>query len=247
VLGIALSKLQRYNEAEAAYREAIRIDPTDGDIWDGLGNLLADHLGQANAARDAYQQAIALGETAARRANLAWLELAEGRLDAARQSRLAMSEKSSAIHEYLSEPVVYELLDSGLALVAGDVDQALAEMSQALECDGGVPAEHFDDLERLLRLFAKHGAGERLLEWFVKTGFGDRYAPVRAGFAAYLHGPRALLDVNPEVRGPAEEIYRRLAGVAGKTGDSKPLWPGPGRSELDAAKASRKKKAKKPL
>jgi tetratricopeptide (TPR) repeat protein len=246
-LGDVLGDLKRYDEAEAAYRETIRLDPTYVFAWNSLGNLLADHLGQADAARDAYRRANALGEMAMPRANLAWLELTEGRLDAARESRQALADKSSHTDADELDPIAYDLLDSGIALVAGDVDQALTHLSQALERAGGVPAEHFDDLERLLRLFAKHGVGERLLEWFENTGFADRYLPVRAGFAAYLRGPRTLLDVNPEVRGAAEEIYRWLAGADGEKGDNKPLWPGPGRSELDAAKATRKKKAKKPL
>jgi tetratricopeptide (TPR) repeat protein len=246
-LGDTLEELKRYEEAEAAHREAIRLDPSYVDAWNSLGNLLADHLGQADAARDAYRRADAPGERAVPRANLAWLELTGGRLDAARESRQALADKSPSADTDELDPIAYDLLDSGIALVAGDVDQALTHLSQALERAGGVPAEHFDDLERLLRLFAKHRAGERLLEWFDETGLGDRYAPVRVGFAAYLRGPRTLLDVNPEVRGAAEEIYRWLAGADGEKGDNKPLWPGPGRSELDAAKAPRKKKAKKPL
>jgi tetratricopeptide (TPR) repeat protein len=246
-LGKLLGSLKRFDEGEAAYREAIRLDPTYVYAWTGLGNLLADHLGRADAARDAYRRADAPGESALPRANLAWLELTEGRLDAAHECRQALADRSCGADTDELDPIAYDLLDSGIALVASDLDQALTHLSRALERAGGVPAEYFDDLERLLRLFAKHGAGERLLEWFENTGFGDRYLPVCAGFAAYLRGPRTLLDVNPEVRGAAEEIYRWLAGPDGERGDNKPLWPGPGRSELDAAKAPRKKKAKKPL
>jgi tetratricopeptide (TPR) repeat protein len=44
--------------AEAAYRKAIEIDPLDASPWNGLGNLLADHLRRFEEAEAAYRKAI---------------------------------------------------------------------------------------------------------------------------------------------------------------------------------------------
>ena len=59
-------RLGRYEEAEAAYRQAIALDETYARPWNGLGNLLQDHLGRYEEAEAAYRQAIALDEKNAR-------------------------------------------------------------------------------------------------------------------------------------------------------------------------------------
>ena len=53
-------KLQRYAEAEAAYRRATELDPKDAWPWNGLGNLLQDHLQRYAEAEAAYRRAIEL-------------------------------------------------------------------------------------------------------------------------------------------------------------------------------------------
>ena len=46
--------------AEAAYQKAIDLDPRFASSWNGLGNLLSDHLGRPVEAEAAYRQAIKL-------------------------------------------------------------------------------------------------------------------------------------------------------------------------------------------
>jgi tetratricopeptide (TPR) repeat protein len=55
-------RLNRYTEAEAAWREAITLDEEDATPWNNLGNLLQDHLCRYVEAEVAYRQAIALDE-----------------------------------------------------------------------------------------------------------------------------------------------------------------------------------------
>ena len=59
-------RLGRYEEAEAAYRQAIALDEKYASPWNGLGNLLQDRLGRYEEAEAAYRQAIALDEKYAR-------------------------------------------------------------------------------------------------------------------------------------------------------------------------------------
>lgn len=60
-LGILLADhLKRYEEAEAAYRHAIELDPTYAWPWNNLGILLADPLKRYEEAEAAFRRAIEL-------------------------------------------------------------------------------------------------------------------------------------------------------------------------------------------
>ncbi len=59
--GVTLQvKLGAYDRAEAAYRQAIDLDPKYNDPWNGLGYLLESRLDRFEEAEAAYRQAIAL-------------------------------------------------------------------------------------------------------------------------------------------------------------------------------------------
>lgn len=57
---LLMNDLGRPQEAEAAYRQAIALDPKYARSWNDLGDLLADYLGRFQEAETAYHQAIAL-------------------------------------------------------------------------------------------------------------------------------------------------------------------------------------------
>lgn len=54
--------LNRYDEAEKAYRQAIGLNEKSARSWNNLGNLLKGHLGRYAEAEQAYRTAIALDE-----------------------------------------------------------------------------------------------------------------------------------------------------------------------------------------
>jgi Flp pilus assembly protein TadD len=58
--------LGRYDEAEAAYRRAMELDPKDARPWFDLGNLLQDHLGRYDEAEAAYRRVMELDPKDAR-------------------------------------------------------------------------------------------------------------------------------------------------------------------------------------
>jgi protein O-GlcNAc transferase len=60
ILGNILSDLRRWNEAEAAYREALRRNPEMGVTWHHLGQLLGA-AGRHPEAWEAYQTAYRYG------------------------------------------------------------------------------------------------------------------------------------------------------------------------------------------
>ncbi len=63
-LGVLLSQyLNRYDEAESAYRKAIELDGNYAPPWNGLGNLLSNHLNRYDEAEFAYRKAIELDDS----------------------------------------------------------------------------------------------------------------------------------------------------------------------------------------
>ncbi len=55
-----LEEQDHFTLAEKAYGKAIELDPKDADPWNGLGNLLTDHMGRHDEAERAYRKAIEL-------------------------------------------------------------------------------------------------------------------------------------------------------------------------------------------
>ena len=62
-----------------------------------------------------------------------------------------------------------------------------------------------------MRLAERHGHGEKLIAWFETSGNAERYAPAYNAFVAFVRGERFLLDVNPEVRTSAQQLFDKLA------------------------------------
>jgi len=55
-----LEEKSAWTLAEAAYRKAVELDPKYAPPWNGLGNLLKNHLGRSTEAETAYRMAIRL-------------------------------------------------------------------------------------------------------------------------------------------------------------------------------------------
>lgn len=223
--GTVLGQQGRSEAAVAAFRQAIAILPVSRDAWMSLGNTLADHLGQFEEAAAAYLEAMRnADDDPLPKGNLAWLRIAMGRVEEAR-----------AIRDTLAglDAVGLALLDAALEIAADNFGAAMPQLEAALGGDQEMLAgKYFDDLLRLLRLAHGRGFGEKLIAWFVETGHADRRAPVHAAFVAFVRGERFLRDVSPEVRAPAEKIYRWLTMIPRAQ---------QGAAESDAAKPPRRR------
>jgi predicted transcriptional regulator len=192
-----------------------------------LGDLLIDRREDYVRAEPLLVEAGKAFPNAAR-LSLAWLYLLDVRLAESAPGRAELVDAPAPLRS---------LLDAGLALASDDFGVATGHLAAALGDDSAAAAsEHSRDLERLLRLAERRGHGERLIAWFEESGFADRLAPVHAAFVAYVRGERTLLDVNPEVRRPAQIIYDRLnapreyrrsrAPTPGKRGRGRPRKSG---------------------
>jgi hypothetical protein len=86
-----------------------------------------------------------------------------------------------------------------------------------------------------LRETAERAYGDRLLAFLTERGLADRHWPLCVAYDAYLHGEARLMDVNPEVRGAARQVYEWLdAPRAAERRDGAPAGggaarPSPGR------------------
>lgn len=197
----------RYEEAEAAYRCAIELDPEFAEPWNNLGNVLQDHLGRMAEATQAYRQCLKLApDNPLAAANLAYQLLDTGAVEEAEHyCQLALSKLPAH---------AAAILRAYAELTNDNFGAATAAFQEALE--SGHPdlySHHFDDMLRVLRLAAKKNYGDKLLAWLDESGLADRYWPLRAAFDAYLHGEAKLGDVNPEVGNAARRIYQWLASV----------------------------------
>jgi tetratricopeptide (TPR) repeat protein len=209
--GIALGQSGDHAAAIAAY-DAVIVRFADQDdssefktiITEAevrLGNLLLDTNGDLPRAEDLFLRASAVMPLVAQ-SNLVWLYLQADRVGAASELRLQLSE--------LPEPGL-SLIDAGLQLAQRNFGLATEHLGIALQHDLDDGGWSFgDDLERLLCLGERKGFGEQLIAWFEETGLADRLAPVHLALKAYVRGEKALLDANPETRGPARIIFERL-------------------------------------
>jgi tetratricopeptide (TPR) repeat protein len=208
--GSTLDDMGEWNAAiEAAEKSVAMIGTLDEERASSIQSLAARGLGDRLIdRRENYARAEPLLVEAgnafpeASRLSLAWLYLLDGRPAEATRARTVL--------EGISLPE-RALLDAGLALASDDFGVATRHLAAALGDDPlAAASEHERDLERLLRLAERRGHGERLIAWFEESGFADRLAPVHAAFIGYVRGERTLLDVNPEVRWPAQILYDRL-------------------------------------
>jgi hypothetical protein len=109
------------------------------------------------------------------------------------------------------------LADAALELARDNFGEMTRHLADALSSsDEALYVNYFDDLLRLFRLAERQGYGERLIRWFGASGQDVHHAPVYAALVAFVRGEQALLDVNPEVRRPAERIYQWLTS-SGRT------------------------------
>ena len=213
---ILTNDMNKHIEAEEAFRTATRLNPNVVWSWLFLGDLLADSLHRHSEAEEAYGIALRMGPDDGAWAKFGLISLYASTLQF--DKTLHLRESIS-----VSDTVGQTLLDATIEVARENFGRATAMLGAALGADLGSPnGLAFKTLHRLLRLFKRQGYGERLIQWFIESGHADSHSPIHAAFVALVRGANALLDVNPEVRAPAERIFARLAGPQPITDPSPP-------------------------
>jgi len=197
--------LGRHEEAEAAYRTAIELDPKDTFPLLGLGYLSLYYLEDLKEAEAAYQKVLMTkSEDLVAASNLLALHL----IQPSRQD-----EAESAFDGIASRhpPHGASLLCAIRALARDNFGEAAESLKVVFSSNDEDIFDVYQGFFLLaLRLAARHGYGEKLLAWLDEQGLSDRLWPLRVAFDAHLHGETRLMDVNPEVRGAAKRIFDLL-------------------------------------
>jgi Tfp pilus assembly protein PilF len=235
-LGNLLGQLDRNDEAEAAYRKAIELDPKSAWPWANLGTVLAkrDRNEEAEAA---YRKAIELdpksawlwnnlgtllqdrfkrygpAEVAYRRA------IACDKLDPfaiANLARLlAVAKRDDEASDLYRETLkLAETRDNNLRLQAhcwlGNSDlamQALDALAEAASKNMG--SAFFELKEQCFECYAI-GLAKPLVALMERSRFADFLQPFALALRAASGDQDALLDVAVEVRAVAEEVLQQI-------------------------------------
>jgi len=177
----------------------------------GLKGRMAINLGRYSLAETSLRRALGAEPDTMTSANLTWALIAQGKVAEARALRAGLADVAT---EGLA------LIDAGIELVQDNLGNAFDHLATALAVglDEGTSA-FFEDVIWLLRIGADRGHGERLIDWFEASGNHERYAPIHAALIAYVRGERFLLDVNPEVRGTAQNLFAKMAAHRQASGE----------------------------
>jgi tetratricopeptide (TPR) repeat protein len=210
-----LSQLERQEEAEVAYRRSTLLNPNNSEVWIRLGNLLLDCLGDPKRAIEAYGMGLA---TASERSSLAALHgnsayalvlHAGNEVDARKHLQLALgylNDPSSASSHLLH--ALECLLDAPAEPWPG-IFEHIGKAAQS--GDSGLLSANLEELQRLLWFVIARGQGSILRSWTEREEFPEKFAPLYYAVVAAIDGEDHLLQINPETRRPAAQIYQGLA------------------------------------
>ncbi|KIG14092.1 TPR domain protein, putative component of TonB system [Enhygromyxa salina] len=241
-LGITYSKqLVAVDEAEDAFRRAIELDPNHVHSWNGLANLLQDHLGRFDEAEAAYRRAIELDPNFAH----AWSGLAQLLHNYLARVDEAEAAYRRAIELEPREPKWHNNFAWFLYSSGGDLESA--ERSAQTAVDGAPDVPHYghtlayiqaargawpaeaaaqflavsDETYRreawpaILKFFAEvvhHGHAEKARALLQTLRDAEAWAPMIAALeAAENSSPDILLALSPEMRQAAEIVLARIA------------------------------------
>lgn len=129
---------QRYDQAASAYREALRLSPEDYLMWANLGDTIKQSPDGKQAAKDAYNRAVALAREREKlqpsrslRYRLATYEAKAGNMRAAQRVLDELSDEARDDAEYLYTQAIVDAL-------RGRRDQAVESLALYLDAGGSI-------------------------------------------------------------------------------------------------------------
>jgi tetratricopeptide (TPR) repeat protein len=103
--GLGYSGLGQYRQAEAAYRQALKLDDTDAKVWNNLGGILFEHLRRPQDGVVCIEQTLKLSPDN----KLGWANLAAmvGRLGQ-HEKAITYADRAIALDPHLIEAYLYK-------------------------------------------------------------------------------------------------------------------------------------------
>ncbi len=194
-LGLYYSKLERYPEAEQAYRVAIRLNPNYAIAYNNLGLLLDEKLGRFADAEAAYRMAIQLDPSAA----IAYYNLGNLLRDAARHAD-AESAYRNAIELNLNDAAVFNNLGGLLAKDSTRHRDAEAAYRRAIELNPSYAVCYFNLGNLLANDSARYSEAEDSFRKAIELD---------PNFASAYNNLGLLLDGKMSRHTEAEDVYRK--------------------------------------
>jgi tetratricopeptide (TPR) repeat protein len=219
-------RLRRFSEAEGAYRKGLAVEPTSG-AWNSLGLLLADCLGRAREAADAFRQAIAMEryEPLAPSFNLVSVlrdQLCEHAEAEELAAKLPVPEEKTLRAGIALHPTAFAAYrdDWGLAT------QHLSEALDLIADRSAFPDDTFPIWMRTTAVLAHLGYGDKLLVFLRKRGDDQRLRPWYEAIRALLRGDRRYIrNIPAEMQEIAGKLYDEIALRLSHLPESTRRWP----------------------
>ncbi len=216
--GRVLSELKRFEEAEAAYREILTLDPDYRGAWYNLGN----NAYRQQAYEDAvtfYRRAHALHPSAETLVSLGWTYVAQDEIVRAREAyEGAIARDSSYALAYARLGQLYE--------DQGNLQEALKYTRKALQLEPGNGKYRYAVGSQLLRLDRPEEASEHLRRatverpWHQGTHYSLGQALMRMGREQEAERYLAQSDSLEQ----AQSEIKRLQAIAQSNAENPTVW-----------------------
>ena len=217
--------LGKYEEAEVAFRKTIDLDPSNAWSWSGLGKLLDEVHGRYDEAEAAYRKAIELDPSNA----WSWSgmgSLLEKCVERYEEAEIAFdnavklepdvkgfhAKLSQIRHRRLLAPMIAAVAAENWGIVREHLERWIADPQAGLEL---WVSDVF--IDNVVGAAVRLGRGEPLLRLMREVGLERVALPLLLATEAALVGNADdLVDVEPEARTTAENLYLRLTAPPSK-------------------------------
>jgi tetratricopeptide (TPR) repeat protein len=127
--GLGFTGLGQYRQAEAAYRQALKIDDTDPKVWNNLGGILFEHLRRPQDGIHCIEETLKLNPDN----KLGWANLAAmvGRLGQ-QEKAITCADRAIALDPHLIEAYLYKAA-AARALGKTEILREVCEILAAIE------------------------------------------------------------------------------------------------------------------
>jgi tetratricopeptide (TPR) repeat protein len=205
--------LERYEDAEAAYRKAIELDPNNEISWNQLGLILGDCLGRGSEAAEAFRKAIALQPDDALAPTHNLIAVVRDQLNGLDEARHLAAQLPSTESKTLQaglclHPALFAAYEDNWGVATQHLGKALDLISD----QSAFPSNTSDDWMRASAVLLHLGFGEKLLSFLRDRGDDQRLRPWYEALRALLRGDRRYLrNIPAEMQEVAGKLYDEIA------------------------------------